>query len=475
MKSVLPLSIARRIHPTASMCITVPIEVIRVDVSNMQIRKDNPLGIIHLAFLRALYIQDAGTVRDFHRLFGIGISLSRVVVRDLLRDGLAQDSEGNQSWRDSVPAGEIPMVQFHEEEEFRSEPNELDERTFGLTEEGERVVETGRYTPTVYVPKWYCYFTLVPMRFLHRNMLENIILKYRGRELDDSHWEPCTLIDEGTVQYMFSEKGSEARELRSKLGIPYEMKGPLLEDVINQETGVVTKPSEISLYTHSNSITLPLTLVVDTAISESMHILDGVLPPQLNQSDPTKLPGSIDGQTDLIDEAVQTTLNTISQNIAFWSMNVSGSKNTIKYGGHVIEDGRIQHLLLVKKETENLDASLKTLDTSIIRSFHVPEPELFIELEARLIPGTKRMAEDWLLTIIDTMGVTAEQSLEKEDLTRMIEERTQRMKKFWVSSLISHVREITAPSVDTFIDRRWEAGDWKLIYQLSFKEDFPNA
>jgi len=49
------------------------------------------------------------------------------------------------------------------------------------------------------------------------------------------------------------------------------------------------------------------------------------------------------------------------------------------------------------------------------------------------------------------------------------------MKEFWAQERFPHIQGLQAPSVESYIDRKWRLGDWKLIYQLSYKEDFPDA
>jgi len=469
---------ARSYDEAASICLTVPSEIIRIDITNMQVREEDPLGIIHMQFLKALYFKEAGTTKDLHELFGIGISLSRIVVKELLAKEIIQDSgEGPSSWWEKRTK-KSQAVRFHTEEDKLPVPDPLDTQVFELSEEGRTVAESGRYTPIKIKDRWHGFFTLHPLRFIPAEVMDPLLRRLIGRELDDDLWKEKNDAEPYDSMALFSEQ--EDIDLRRMTGIPDTLKGPLFSDKENEETGYVTKKSTISWKMLETKLSVPVTFVMKGYLHKNPEIVNCYLPPKLVPPDPYRLQGDIQLLDDTISEHYWSIFRDLCKNNNFWASQLSTQesekKGGIKYRGGIPVNGRIQHIFWAISETVKIDDEIKTRESSDNRIFPLlPDSEGLLELEFRLIPGTAGIAKEWLMKRIDQLSFPEKQFLDSQELQRIIGDEVTDMKEFWLEERYEHIQQVSAPSVDEFVERRWENGDWKLIYQLSFKEDFPYA
>ena len=477
---VLGLGIARTLHPTTSMCLTMESEIRRITITNMQIREEDPLGILHMQFLKALVLKGSGSVLDLHGFFGIGISLSRIVVVDLLSKGLVQKTEVRQSWWNSP--SEDPStgaIQFHKEEERRLVADEIDSVFVELTNEGLNVVETGKYTPTKIIPEWHCYFTLNPVRFYSEEEINPILTRFRGREIPKTSWINDEDADVSFFQSTFNNPDkNDNTEERATYGIPYDVKGPLLEPITDEETGYKTTRSWIQVQTLATSITIPTTHLLSSSLSGDHNILASYLPPKFDSKDPLVMSGMVPNLSDFVPKDSFSAFNRLHEDGGLWSRTITknqDSPNFVRYSDSIVQNNRLQHLFIALEDPDVLDDSRRCGDRSFYVNCEIPMMSSQLELDVRLIPGSESIATTWLNLIADQIRISDSDSLDKETLASELQKKTDSMKEFWAQERFPHIQGLQAPSVESYIDRKWRLGDWKLIYQLSYKEDFPDA
>ncbi len=475
MKPIISLSKARALQRETSMCLTVPTAVARLDITNMQIKKEDHLGIIHFQFLKALSHTQRGTPADLHGLFGVGISLSRIVVQELLSKDLVQRVNGvSSAWWITNKGPSTTALLFHQEEDKKCIPNPLDKVVIELTEEGKKVVESGRYTPITILPHWTGFFTVPPLRFVSSSIMASLLEQSAGKPLTESVWkEGKTDID---AQMFFSTTAEGG--LREFVGVPEDNKGPLLEDKEDPETGYITPKSTITWKELKEPLPLPITYLVKGVLHENPTIMGGYLPSPSSHKEPNQLTGKTPTFKEILSEEYVPTFQRLFENSLYWTQQFSSDDQItggIMYGDAILVNERTQHLFLVMSPSLKIDDMMSLRESSDIQIFSLPSKRGVLELEFRIVPGSTHIAQNWLIKKIDQISFPRELSLDKNTLRTKLKEVLDNMKEVWVVSKHPHIQALKPPSVDVFIERRWNNGNWHLIYQLSFQEDFPDA
>ena len=480
MLPTISLSSARTLHPNASLCLTTGTSIRKITITDMQIRKEDPLGFLQLHFLRTLMVQRSGSVSDFHRLFGIGISLCRVVIRDLLEKKLVNIVRSAPSWWDPT-SPEIPTkaIQFHKEEDRRLIPDPIDEKSVTLTPEGQDVAESGKYAPIKIIPEWSCYFTTNPVRFFSLEDLEYILPRSIGDVGKELTWVEDHEAKHSFYIDAFQESNNQSMMMnRDIFGIPYEYKGPRTESSVDEETGFTILRSSIHVEKLGGSANIPVTHVLKSELSRELEVIVSFLPPKFDQSEPYLLPGHIPTSDELFSQKQQAYFMQIGQDNQLWSRAISNKANAPEFTQYIesIEDnGRTQHLFLATVDPEVIDDGLRCAERSIQRLCTIPQLNAALEIDLRLIPGNADIASSWLDLLSDRIRIGNIDSIDRSVLQKMLQDKTEFMKVHWVRHLFPIIENLKPPSVDSYLGKRWDEGNWKFIYQLSFKEDFPDA
>lgn len=480
IRPTLFLSSARVLHPNASMCLTVGTSIRRITVSAMQIRKEDPLGFLQLHFLKTLLVQRSGSISDFHRLFGIGISLCRVVVRDLLEKKLVDSVRSAPSWWDPT-SPEIPTVaiKFHEEEDRRLVPDPIDEQSITLTPDGQEVAESGKYAPIKIFPEWSCYFTTNPVRFFSLEDLEYILPRSIGEVGKELNWVEDKNVKDSFYIDAFHESNDQSKvNERDTFGIPYECKGPTTESSVDEATGFTILRSSIMVEKLSDQANIPVTHVLKSRLSRELEVIGSYLPPKFDNTEPCPLPGYITTADELFSRKQQAYFLQLGQEHQLWSRAISNIANAPEFAQYIeslVDNGRTQHLFLATMDPKILEDGIRCLERSIQRLCIIPQLNATLEIDLRLIPGNEDIASSWLDRISDRIRIGNIDSINRTALQKMLYDKTEYMKDHWVRHRLPFIQNLEAPSVDSYLSRRWDEGNWKFIYQLSFMEDFPDA
>jgi len=465
---------------TPSFMLTYVSPVIEIKFNDLRVRKHDVLDLVQQQVLSIINENGPITPPLVHQIFGLGLDLSRVIIRQLHLKGLIEETSmfNPDRWQSSQAYSFPAQQTLHL-------PDALDETPMTLTEEGSRVVETGRYEPIV-AENRTLYFLTDPLQLIPGNPT------YKNLGL------PFTLKPLKEFAYPFKEVADwfDNPELRQKLGIADELVGlerkptPIL-DPLGEKTGD-SPATTFRVYQSKGFSDAPSGtprrlggLRVTSAIFGAAGML-----PDGNVVGAWCQIGSKNEQLRIPDDWLKTRFKRSAGGMIAdpaWLTNAMTRDYSGEFNQRFLTKG-----LELSTSSQNLhfinirecDAAPREWERThhVILRDRIPDQVLkqpnrhgnWIEAWVRPIPYTSPSAMDWLWRWLDRIDFTSKERLTKEHLEEEIMRVTIEAKEHW--GIDGKTRSnLRPPSVEVFKDRRWEMGDWAFVYRMREQEDFPYA